>query len=582
MYNIYIYMGNKVIIRLKNRKSGVVYVYYGQSAYTKDGKCTTKGLRKLIGKMNSQDEFEPNGTFLLMSPEEQLATGLVQEPYYPVSVRETPSSEEYEDKYYGYTAVLEAAAKKTGMYEALRKVFPNDYLVMMSMAEALICCPNRPLYSPLRFHNTCWHTNIGMPGESAITSALEAVTPENRERFFRQFNMKRPDGDQMIVALDTTSVSTYSSMLALAKYGYNKEGDALPQINLLMVCDAVTGVPIHYRNVAGNESDSVSVRASVDNMVKEEVKKGTVFTMDRGFCTLENMQLILKNGFSFLICMPEKCQYYDESVDAVITNIENTENYMPSIGRYCATHDVEVPVKRPGRGKNSYTMTVYVYRDPQAQADQKMKLSEKFASMHKSLNENPSLWAKSNRYGKYFIRNDEGVFVHDRAAQDKALSRCGLFLIIGPSGWPPEKVHRTYKQRDIIEKDYENLKVRMRRPRHSLEEHLEGKVFIIFLTSVMEAYIRKMLRDNLLDNGLSMEDNMDVICNARWRKPAGKTFREGAWIDLTLDQMKMLYMMGVPGIDKLNPNIGNLVRNDLLHRQGKKAKKGRKGKSETP
>ena len=581
MYNLYIDMGKNVIIRLKNKKSGVVYVYYGQSAYSKDGRCTTKGLRKLIGKMNSQDEFEPNSTFLLMPPGEQLATGLVQEPYFPVSDREAPAANEYEEKFYGYTAVLEAAAKKTGMYEALRKVFPNDYLVMMSMAEALVCYPNRPLYSPRRFHNACWHTNISMPSEGAITSALKAVTPENRERFFRQFNLNRPDGDQLVVALDTTSISTYSSMLALARSGYNKKGDSLPQINLLMVCDAVTGIPIHYRNVAGNESDSVSVKASVENMVKENVRKGTVFTMDRGFCTLDNMQLILKKGFTFLVCMPEKCQYYDEAVDAVIADIENTENYVPSIGRYCATHNLEIPLKRPGRGKNSYTMTAYVYRDPLAHADQKKKLSDKFASMLRELDDNPSLWKKNNRYGKYFTKNDGGAYVHNRAAQGKALSRCGLFVVIGPAGWTAEKVHRIYKQRDIIEKDYENLKVRMRRPRHSLDEHLEGKVFIVFLISVMEAYIRQILRNNLLDVGQSMEDNMDVICNAKWRKPEGKKFKEGSWIDLTLDQMKMLHMMGVPGIDKLTPNIGNLVNNDLLHRQGKKAKRGRKSKAET-
>ena len=90
-----------------------------------------------------------------------------------------------------------------------------------------------------------------------------------------------------------------------------------------------------------------------------------------------------------------------------------------------------------------------------------------------------------------------------------------------------------------------------------------------------------ILRNNLLDVGQSMEDNMDVICNAKWRKPEGKKFKEGSWIDLTLDQMKMLHMMGVPGIDKLTPNIGNLVNNDLLHRQGKKAKRGRKSKAET-
>ena len=71
---------------------------------------------------------------------------------------------------------------------------------------------------------------------------------------------------------------------------------------------------------------------------------------------------------------------------------------------------------------------------------------------------------------------------------------------------------------------------------------------------------------------------MDVIFNARWRKPAGKNFQEGGWVDLTLDQMKMLHLLGVPGMDKFNSNIDNLVQNDILHRQGKKAKRGRKSK----
>ena len=63
-------MANNVVIKLKNKNNGVVYVYYGQSKYSKDGKCTTKGLRKSIGKYNSQNEFEPNKTFRLMPPEE--------------------------------------------------------------------------------------------------------------------------------------------------------------------------------------------------------------------------------------------------------------------------------------------------------------------------------------------------------------------------------------------------------------------------------------------------------------------------------------------------------------------------------
>lgn len=68
----------------------------------------------------------------------------------------------------------------------------------------------------------------------------------------------------------------------------------------------------------------------------------------------------------------------------------------------------------------------------------------------------------------------------------------------------------------VMEKDYENLKVRMRRPRHSLEEHLEDKVFILFLITVMKANAHiYILSDNLLNANKSMEDNKDVVCNAK-------------------------------------------------------------------
>lgn len=574
-------MANNVVIKLKNKKTGVVYVYYGQSKYSKNGKCTSKGLRKSIGKYNSQDEFEPNKTFLLMSPEEQLATGLVQEPYYPYLEKSEVAEGEYADKFYGYTAIIEAAAKKTGMYSALRKIFPNDYLAMMSMAEALICFPSRPLYKPDRFHSACWHTNLDILTEGAIASALEAVPPAQRERFFHEFNKEREDEGEMVVALDTTSISTYSSMLNLARFGYNKEGDALPQVNLLMVCDNESGIPLHYRDVPGNSADSVSVKASVENMKAEGVKDGTVFVMDRGFCTTDNMVLILRNGYTFLMCMPEKCTYYHEAVDAVKANLEDSNNYIPSIRRYCATHDVEIPVKRRGRGKNSYTMTVYVFKDPVAEADQKNKLSRTFVDRLDAVKNSPELYTSSRPnsfYRTYYIKNDDGTFSHNKETQNKALSECGIFLIIGPKGWSPLKAHRTYKQRDIIEKDYENWKAKMRRPRHSIDEHLEGKVFILFLVTIIEAYIRKKLKDAYMDLDISMEDNMDVVFNARWRKPKDKKFKEGNWIDLTLDQMKMLHLMGVPGMDSFNSNIENLVKNDIAKRMGKAVKRGRKTK----
>ena len=276
------------------------------------------------------------------------------------------------------------------------------------------------------------------------------------------------------------------------------------------------------------------------------------------------------------MCMPDKCPYYDEAIDAVLPNLENTSNYIQSIGRYCSTYDVEVPVRKRGPGKNSETMTVYVYRDLEAQAELKLKLSEKFIIGLENLNANASLYKPNSLYMKRYIKNANGTFSHNTENQKKEMERAGLFLVIGPKGWSPEKIHSVYKQRDIIEKDYENWKLRMRRPRHSIEEHLEGKVFMLFLVSVIESCIRNIFKEACLDNHKTMEDNIDIIFNATWRKPSGKRFKDGAWIDLTLEQIKMLHLLKVPNMEKYRIDVDNLVKNEIAKRKGEGIKKGRK------
>jgi len=89
---------------------------------------------------------------------------------------------------------------------------------------------------------------------------------------------------------------------------------------------------------------------------------------------------------------------------------------------------------------------------------------------------------------------------HNDAAQRARIAECGYFGFIGTPGLKADDVLRFTRNRDYIEKDYEAYKSRMRRPCHSLDEHLEAKIFLVMGT----------VKGSLLDAGIPAEVRLDL------------------------------------------------------------------------
>lgn len=564
------------IIRHINKKSGVTYLYWGHSTYV-PGKKHPKVTKKCIGKINSKGEFEPNKTFLSFSSSEQLETGLVEEPYYAPYVR--GETDVYEHKMYGFVALLETSAKQSGIWQSLKRVFPNDWQMMLTIVESMMSYPSRALYRPKHFHDVCWHTAVDKPTEYGITKALEAVDPASTERFFGDYQ-RRVQAKQgisaaeelIVCALDTTSISTYSAMLEAAKFGKNKEGDALAQINLLMVCDNYTGIPLYYRSLPGNYSDKNILETTLSELRSADFRKGTMVVADRGFYSQDNVKLLLRGNFQFLIGMPLTAGIYREAIHEVHEVILDTENFCEPIRMHCYTKAVSIAAPRRGRGENRYDLSIYLFLNPSKQAEEQQKLAMKFAQGKTALEENGALYRKKGFYGTYYTveQDTKGTILsvsHNVAAQRRKMAECGYFGYLGPVGLSPEKVLKITRNRDYIEKDYEAYKTRMRRPKHSLEEHLEGKIFLVYLTTILEMHIRRVMDEYVLYDKYTFQDLRDEIFNAKWRKPAGKVFTKGSWSDLPLEVQKLFYIFGVEKPANLRDDIPRLVKNELRKRK---------------
>lgn len=81
---------------------------------------------------------------------------------------------------------------------------------------------------------------------------------------------------------DISSISTYGRSNPYAEYGYNRDREHLPQVNLALLSSCKTGLPLWYRELKGSMSDKAVLDNVLDELDKYDVGRFT-FIGDRGF-----------------------------------------------------------------------------------------------------------------------------------------------------------------------------------------------------------------------------------------------------------------------------------------------------------
>jgi len=104
--------------------------------------------------------------------------------------------------------------------------------------------------------------------------------------FFENQSARRIEKEHLVY--DTTSISSYSEMINLVKRGKNKDGDPFPQIDLALVFGQDSMMPVYYRKLPGNITDTMTIRKLLKDIEFIKCKK-VKLVMDRGFFSNKNL-----------------------------------------------------------------------------------------------------------------------------------------------------------------------------------------------------------------------------------------------------------------------------------------------------
>lgn len=504
------------IIRQYDKRSGITYVYESVS-YWDSEKKQSRSRRKLIGRLDPEtgEIVETDGR-----GRKRIKSG--SSPDGTVPKRGPVPAYHTERRFFGATYLLDQIGEVTGVTNDLKMCFPKTYKQILSIAYYLILEDKNPMsrfWKWDQLHRHPYGKNIPSQRSSEL---FQSITEEDKMHFFRLQGKRRAEHEYW--AYDTTSISSYSETLRQVRYGKNKEGDALPQLNLALLFGEDSGLPFYYRKLAGNIPDVKTVHELVrelDALGYEKVK----LVMDRGFYSANNINGLYKEHYKFLVGTSTSLSYAKEFIREIGSKKDNYTYYNSSYELYMFSKTVswDYEQKRPYKGdtiKEGRRMYLHLYFNPEKQYEDGLVFNKRMDMLKSELISGRRVPEHETEYRKYFTVKEtpvRGISVScNQDAMDAARERYGFFVLISNEVKDPETALSLYRTRDIVEKAFGDLKDRlsMRRTLTSSESALDGKLFVEFVALIYLSYIKKKMEEKGLFDKYTMQellDELDVI-----------------------------------------------------------------------
>ena len=511
------------IVYQTNKKTGITYAYESVSYWNKE-KQQSRAKRKCIGKVDpSTGQIIPT-----RKKKQNVSTHGKNSKRGPIATTHTVRH------FYGATYLFDKIGELLGITADLKHCFPETHQQIQSIAYYLILEDKNPLsrfpkWSALHKHP--YGQNIPSQRSSEL---FASITEEAREKFFRLQGKHRAEKEYW--AYDTTSISSYSNCLKQVKYGVNKDHDPLPQINLALLFGEKSNLPFYYRKLTGNITDVKTVKnllADINFLGYKKVK----LVMDRGFYSEANINALFKNHLKFLVATKLSLKYVKTELDRTRENIRTWTNYSQKYDLYAKSTTIfwNYTQERPYKGdqtKGKRRLYFHIYYNSEKAIEDERRQNILLMTLQEELESGKRNADHEKSYARYFDIQSTPVRGIKAIARQNAINETkknyGYFALISNDIKDPIEAIEIYRNKDLIEKAFGNLKERLnlRRTLVSSDLSLDGKLFVEFIALIYLSYIKKKMQEGNLFKKYTMQsllDEFDVIecfeqkgCKKRW------------------------------------------------------------------
>ena len=551
------------------------YAYVGPRLRTKSGRSTHPSAR-MLGRVETsasgRDELMPNTFYYefmkLPLPSEAVAEGAGRKP--AAKAKAAPDKEEGSGMSMGYGLAATALAEETGLLGALQEALgTRDACRLLGLAAFLA----DGAHSSLSKLNSFIADNFPFLVDSSFDSRLAGdlivrLDPQARSAFYKAWNRVQAPAARQIF-YDVTSFSTYSGKIRRASFGYNRDGEDLPQINEGLFCCRETGMPLFMCSYNGSLNDASNFSHALELARACQLKpsrRGLVMIMDGGFSS-DSFSWLHLGGWKFIGGVsPSRIKPVREAFLKWAHEVnDDVEGRMWEVNGHPYVS-----------GRIPFTLggvdgALLICRDIDSRAAMMDSLSRRKTAKRAELEgcrrcpaSGFDAWAASFR--PFFIvekaRNSRGFkYSEDAEGFKERVALAGKAVLFTTcTDMTDQEIMEAYRSKEAVEDCFDTTKNGLCDGRLHIQgdAQADGKLFAMFVALILWRAIHSRIKGWLKRNNATVEDAIEVLKQIKYVKIEGKWKMKDA---ITKSQRELLQdlkldLSFMDGTDKATHTLG--------------------------
>jgi transposase len=389
----------------------------------------------------------------------------------------------------GATFLVDCLFNNLGVSKILNETFGASRASTIATAATYMVCRGNIFEHVLDWCTE--HTLNETPLTSQKASSLfSSITHADKISFFKSW-IDTQKHNTRYLAYDVTSFSSYAEGIEDTEWGYNRDRDKLPQINLGCYTCEERGLPMFYVTYPGSIVD----KSHLPYMMAYNAELGiqdVVFVMDKGFCSTSNLNFMHTAHYRFIAGVEMRHKSTRAAIDEVRNGIVSMRNHVNGSTYARAVHARFYGV----------TSTMHIFYDTDNAERQRKDLYRRIEAQEELLGQLSQITERDvKKYSPFFdIKlNKDGSFNFSRSYEkiDNASNKNGFFCLLSNADISSAEILSIYRKKDVIEKGFDDLKnhIDMKRMHTHTSDTTDGKMFCAFIALIATSGMTNAIRN---------------------------------------------------------------------------------------
>jgi transposase len=425
-------------------------------------------------------------------------------------------------KKYGLKYSLGSIANKLNISKILKEIIPEYYQQILNLAYYIISENDAMMYCKYWADENGINDGFSYTSQN-ISKLFDIISEKQRQKFYSNWiNSVREDE---FLAVDITSVSSYSETIDDCEFGYYRDKENLKQINICTLFGEKSFLPTYQTEFSGSIADVNTLKTVITEFKHIIGDYNFTLVMDKGFYSQENLDFMLsKNDIDFVISVPLKNNYVKNAI-----NLFRNDKFM-----YKNYHENRFDKEKIYGDKFNVVKHEKLFKilikdsiqNINIEQNNKLDKNLYLYTFYNNINENKErdiFFEKINKAKNYILTNNK-IGLYESIAKtyfklnysddrksiisidvneekiDEKLRYSGYFALLSNVNKDKQYIYNIYRKRNDVELAFKNYKNYLGLDRLYIHgnKRMINKTFLLFISLIFYSYIFKHIIDSHL------------------------------------------------------------------------------------